>query len=224
MSAAWLIEDGRKPGWYLHASMAGCGPIWRDELDKAASWADPSAAAFIAQLVAGLGYPCSVVRDPRTLGAAPSDSDRPGPRGEATEAGDPSGVADLAGAGGPGTPPREGAAERLAPLPPQLDDLKIFAATAAARLIRGWVAGEPPTGDLEGSEGHSHPPPPTCTGGGIPRTWTAEQLKLFRRCVLCGAPLPQKARKLCSRRCADEHRRRQRFDAETERRRSRGAA
>lgn len=199
MSARWLIEDGRESGWYLEPHLFGSSLVWTDEPRRAAFWEDPGEAAQIAQTVTSLGYPCSVICDPRTLAAAPSDSDRPAARDEATEPGDPSGVGDLAGVGGRGTPPRQGAAERLA-LSPQ-------------------------TGDLQSSEGHSHQGPETCTSGPIPpdTTWTAEQQQLFRRCALCQWPLSARQRVVCSRRCKKERDRRKRFDQGTRRLRARRA-
>lgn len=142
-AARWLIEDGREGGWYLEPTLIASDLVWTDEPARAAFWEDAGEAAAIAQLVTGLGRPCSVVCDPRTLAAAPSEGDRPAARDEATEPGGPSGVGDLAGVGGRGTPPRQGAAERLA-LSPQ-------------------------TGDLQSSESHSHPPPETRASGGTPR-------------------------------------------------------
>jgi hypothetical protein len=135
---SWLIEDDVEAGWYVESELSGV-PLWTSELELAARWEDATVAARAAQQICALGQPCSVVREREPLDAAPSDSDRPGPRGEATKAGAPSGVAALAGAGGPGMLPDEGAAERLAP-PPQ-------------------------PGEEESSEAHSRPGPEVCSSG-----------------------------------------------------------
>jgi hypothetical protein len=106
-------------------------------------FADPAAAALEVQTISprSIFEPFVMTLEEaqrRTGSSAPSDSDRPAARDEATEPGVPSGVGDLAGVGGRGMPPAEGA-EELAPLP------------------------EP--GDVQSSEAHSRPGPEVCSSG-----------------------------------------------------------
>lgn len=175
---SWLIRDALFERWVLKLDNWRQRIVWTDKVGRAFRWDDAGDAARAAQRVDALGHPC-------TLEAAPSDSDRPAARDEATEGGAPLGVPDLAGVGGRGTPPREGAAERLAPpLQP---------------------------GEEGSSEAHSRPSPEICSSGDTsPPRCRVCGLELVPPRGPRGGP-----RSTCSVRCRKELQRRRDFDRRT---------
>lgn len=145
-STCWVIASELEEGLYFEQGYRH----WVGDLAAATVYADPAVAARVAQAIAprSIFEPFVMTLEEakrRTSSAAPSDSDPPGTGGEATEPGAPSGVGDLAGAGGPGTLPDEGAVERLAQV---------------------LMPGE---GDSAGAHLHTQPPESRASGGTPPR-------------------------------------------------------